>query len=189
MPPKVKITKEEIIKTALALVRENGNDALNARAIAAALNCSTQPLFSNFASMEELKAAVITAAYEDYLRFLKQEAESKRYPQYKAFGMAYIRFAKEEKKLFKLLFMRDRSGETLSISPDFEESVQMIMKANGVTVETARLMHLEMWTFVHGIGVMLATSFFPLDWELVSDMLTDVYQGIRARHLTKEANE
>ena len=30
---------------------------------------------------------------------------------YKAFGMAYIRFAKEESELFKLLYMRNRSGE------------------------------------------------------------------------------
>ena len=42
MPPKVKITKQDIIDTALALIREGGESALNARAIAAALNCSTQ---------------------------------------------------------------------------------------------------------------------------------------------------
>ena len=100
--------------------------------------------------------------------------------------MAYVRFAKEEKELFKLLFMRDRSGGDTAASPDFEESVQMIMKANGVTIETARLMHLEVWSCVHGIGTMLATSFLSLEWELISDMLTDVYQGIRARHLSKE---
>jgi hypothetical protein len=44
MPPKVKITKEEIIQTALFLVRENGEQAINARAIATALHCSTQPI-------------------------------------------------------------------------------------------------------------------------------------------------
>ena len=81
--------------------------------------------------------------------------------------------------------MRDRTREDLSSSPDFEESVQMIMSANGVTREKAMLMHLELWTFVHGIGTMLATSFLSLEWELVSNMLTDVYQGIRARHLSE----
>ena len=44
-------------------------------------------------------------------------------------------------------------------------------------------MHLEMWTCVHGIGSMLATSFLELDFELISRMLSDVYQGIRRRHL------
>ena len=51
MPPKIKITKEEIIKTALELVRTSGEQSINARTVAGALNCSTQPIFSNFSSM------------------------------------------------------------------------------------------------------------------------------------------
>lgn len=186
MPPKIKITKEDIIKTTIELIKANGEEAINARAIATALNCSTQPVFSNFASMEELREATLGTAYEIYLDFIQKEVESGLYPRYKAFGMAYVRFAKDEKELFKFLFMRDRTGTDLSPPIDFEESVQMIMKANGVTVEKATLMHLELWTCVHGIGTILATSFLSLEWELISDMLTDVYQGIRARHLSEE---
>ena len=185
MPPKIKVTKEEIIKTTVELVRENGQNAINARAIAASLNCSTQPIFSNFESMEELEQATILSAYEIYLNFIKSEVESEKYPKYKAFGMAYIRFAKEEKELFKLLFMRDRTGEEATMSPDFEESVQMIMQANNVSYETASLMHFELWSCVHGIGTMLATSFIPLDWDDISNVLSDVYQGIRIKHLSK----
>ncbi len=186
MPPRVKITKEEIINTAVSVVRKSGAQALNARTVAAALNCSTQPIFSNFETMEELQKAVISSAYELYLGFLKREYESGKYPAYKSYGMAYIRFAMEEKELFKLLFMRDRSGEDTSTSPDFEEAEQMIIKANGVSPEKARMIHLEVWTCVHGIGVMIATSFLPLEWALIDDMLSDVYLGIRARHLTEE---
>ena len=186
MAPKVKITKERIIETAIELVRVHGESAINARSVAAALECSTQPVFSNFATMEELRYAVGTAAYEIYLSFLSKEAESEKYPKYKAFGMAYIRFAKEERELFKLLFMRDRTGEDTSTSQDFEDSAKMIAEANGVSIEEARLMHLETWSCVHGIAVMAATSFLTLDESLISDILTDVYQGIRARHLPKE---
>ena len=96
--------------------------------------------------------------------------------------MAYIRFARDEKELFKLLFMCDRKGEDISPTADFEESVQMIMQANGIGREKAELMHLEIWTSVHGIGTMLATSFLNLEWGLISNMISDVYQGIRARH-------
>ena len=53
MPPKVKITKEDIINAAIEIVKANGEEAINARNIAATLGCSTQPVFSNFASMEE----------------------------------------------------------------------------------------------------------------------------------------
>ena len=185
MPPKVKITKDEIIKTAIELIRKDGESTVNARSIAASLGCSTQPIFSNFKSMEELDEAVITAAYDKYLEHLKIEVKSGKYPQYKAFGMAYIRFAKEERELFKMLFMRDRNGEDISPPEDFKASVEVIMNANGVTYEIAELMHLEMWTFVHGIATMMATSFLSLEWELVEGMLTDVYQGIRLRHLSE----
>lgn len=186
MPPKVKITRDDIIKTALELVRKSGTEAINARAVAASLNCSTQPVFSNFQTMWELQLALIGAAYERYIGFIKNEVDSGKYPKYKAYGMAYVRFAKDERELFKLLFMRDRTGEDMSPSPDFEAAVQMIMEANGVTPEVARLMHLEIWACVHGIGAMLATSFLTLDRELISDMLTDVYQGIRKRHLPED---
>ena len=41
--------------TALQLLREKGEDALTARSLADALNCSTRPLFTLWANMDELK--------------------------------------------------------------------------------------------------------------------------------------
>jgi len=181
MPPRVRITKEEIVKGALRLVRLQGEEVINARVIAKELGCSTQPIFSNFSSMEELREEVKHCAYQSYLDFLKREEESGKYPRYKSFGMAYIRFAKDERELFKLLFMCDREGKKQTPTQDFELSVQMIMKANGISREAAELMHLEMWACVHGIATMLATSFLSLDWELISNMLTDVYKGVLSR--------
>lgn len=186
MPPKVKITREDIIKAALELLRREGEGAVNARSIAAALSCSTQPVFSNFATMDELQEAMLLAAYDHYLGFLKQEAESGKYPQYKAFGMAYIRFAKEERALFRLLFMCDRGGKEFIPTPDFEASVDMIMTANGLERAAARMMHMEMWVCVHGIASMMATSFLSLEWDLISEMLSDVYGGVRERYKQKE---
>lgn len=185
MPPKIRIAKEDIIKTSVDLVRANGASSINARAIASALECSTQPLFSNFKSMEDLEESIILSAYELYRQFIKSEIESKKYPTYKAYGMAYIRFAKEEKELFKLLFMRDRTGEDMSLSPDFEESVKIITEQTGISYEKATLMHFEMWSCVHGIATMIATSFLELDWDIISNMTSDVYQGIRAKHISE----
>lgn len=186
MPPKVKITKEDIIATAIDLIRNSGPDSINARAIATLLDCSTQPIFSNFSTMEELQKAVTMEAYELYLASIKNEIESGNYPQYKAYGMAYIRFAEKEKELFKLLFMCDRNGEDFIPSMDFEDSVDIIMNANGISKEKATLIHLEMWVCVHGIATMMATSFLYFDWNLISNMISDVYQGIRSRHLLEE---
>ena len=182
MPPKVKVTKQEIISAALSLVRQNGPDALCARGLAGALGCSTQPIFSNFATMEDLQSETIAAAYALYSAFLQREAQSGAYPTYKAYGMAYIRFAKEERELFKLLFMRDRTGEDLSPSPDFTASVELIMQAYGLDYAMAQKMHLELWVCVHGIATILATSFLALDEALIGSMISDVFQGLRLKY-------
>lgn len=183
MPPKVKNTKEAIINTAVDIVRGSGVSALNARTIATALGCSTQPIFSNFATMEELKTAVLQQADALYQEYVRRETESGEHPPYKAGGMAYIRFAKEEKELFKLLYMCDRSGEDIPTdSHSFTQMTDIVRQNTGVDSETAQLFHLEMWAYVHGIATMFATGFLDLDWDLVSKMLTDAYQGLRKQY-------
>jgi len=188
MPPKIKISKSDIVSAAINIVRKSGAEALNARAIAAELNCSTQPIFSNYGSMYEIKEEVINSAYELYQEYLKEDMQSGRYPVYKAGGMAYIRFAKEEKELFKLLFMRDRTNENKKTDEQWQVFEDIIMKNTGLTRQQASLFHLEMWIYVHGIATMLATSYLPLEWELISSVITDAYQGMK-KHYSEEKKE
>ncbi len=184
MPPKIKVTKEEIMNAAVDIVRREGAQALNARNIAAALDCSTQPVFSNFATMDLLRMAVVQKADGLCRDYMQREMESGQYPAYKANGMAYIRFAKEEKELFKLLYMRDRSGELIPENTELTGSMEKIVQENtGLAGNDVKLFHLEMWAYVHGIATMFATGFLDLEWQLVSQMLTDAYQGLRKRHI------
>lgn len=183
MPPKVKITKKDIIHAAVEIVRKEGVQALNARSVAAVLGCSTQPVFSNFATMEELRQAVVEKADMISREYTDQEIAKGEYPAYKASGMAYIRFAKEEKELFKLLYMRDRSGENYPKEMIVAENIASILHQNtGLDDSVLKLFHLEMWAYVHGIASMVATGFLELDWDLVSRMLTDAYLGMRKQY-------
>ena len=183
MPPKVKVTKEAVIDATVEIVRKDGAGAINARAVAAMLNCSTQPVFSNFAAMEELRLAVVGKADALCQNYIRQEIESGQYPEYKASGMAYIRFAREEKELFKLLYMRDRTGEPIPAELEMGDQMETIVQQNtGLSGGDMQLFHLEMWAYVHGIATMFATGFLDLDWELVSKMLTDAYQGLRKQY-------
>lgn len=183
MPPKVKTTKEDILNTAFAILRQQGVQALNARTIAAVLGCSTQPIFSNFATMDKLKQAVAQQAEALYQEYVRREVESGDYPPYKAGGMAYIRFAKEEKELFKLLYMCDRTGEEIPAqTKSFTQMTDLVRRNLDMDSDTANLFHLEMWAYVHGIATMFATGFLDLDWDLVSRMLTDAYMGMRKQY-------
>jgi len=104
MPPKFKFTREEIIQAALDLTRESGIAAVTARGLGAKLGSSVKPIFSLFENMEEVQNEVLKAAENLSQARIRETMESGQYPPYKASGIAYICFAREEKELFKLLY-------------------------------------------------------------------------------------
>lgn len=191
MPPKTKVSREEIINGAVELVRREGHAALNARAVARQLQISTQPIFSNFASMEALKGEVVAYAECLYRSFVQEDLQKMEYPPYKISGMAYVRFARQERELFKLLYMRDRRAENIPRGfPQNDPILAMVQQGTGLDRAEAERLHLETWVSVHGIATMIATDYLELDDETVSNMLTDIYQALRARFCEKErANE
>ena len=186
MPPKCRFTREEIIQAALDLTAEKGVGALTARGLAQRLGSSAKPIFGLFANMEEVQQEVVKAANLRYQEYLRQDMSAGRYPPYKASGMAYIRFAREQKELFKLLFMRDRTHEEKAAGDEVDALLGLIQKNMGLSRDDAYRFHLEMWIYVHGIATMIATAYLEWDMDFISAALTDAYQGLRLRFLPKE---
>lgn len=106
MPPKAKFTKEEIIEAALAITRQDGLEAVTARELGSRLNSSARPVFTVFQNMEEVIEEVKNAARERYKEYIYEGLQEE--PAFKGVGRAYIRFAVEEKRLFRLLFMSEQ---------------------------------------------------------------------------------
>ena len=181
MPPKFKFTREEIIQEALDLTRKNGISAVTARALGERLHSSVKPIFGQFKNMEEVQKEVLKASYDLSCTRMQELMESGEYPPYKASGIAYIRFAKEEPELFKLLYMRDRSNESFDDKIYMKPLMEEVQKNLDLSEDDAYLFHLEMWIFVHGIAVMTATSYLEWDMDKVSEVLSDVYMGLKYR--------
>lgn len=183
MPRKNMFTREEIVGAALDITRESGIGSVTARSVGARLGTSYRPICGFFGSMDELRGAVIEAAYSLYLGYINIDMQSGKYPPYKASGMAYIRFAREERELFRLLFMRDRSGEDKTKQTgEVEMLAELICKQVNISREQAMLFYLEMWTCVHGIATMVATSYYDWSEELCSRTLTDMYLGLKNKY-------
>jgi len=66
MPPSTKITKEMILEAGYELVITSGIESVNSRSIAKMLGCSTQPIFSQFPSMEELRQGIHNYASQKF---------------------------------------------------------------------------------------------------------------------------
>ena len=183
MPPKVKFTREQIITAALNVTRKNGIVGLTARGLAAELGSSAKPIFGLFQNMEEVQKEVIAAANTLYQSYISRGMTEGKYPPYKASGIAYIQFAKEEKELFKLLFMRDRTGEKIEENrEEIRPMLNIIMKNLGISEDEARVFHLELWLYVHGIATMIATNYLDWDIEFISNALTDAFEGLKYRY-------
>ena len=189
MPGKIKVTKEMIIDCAIKITRCDGADAVNARRIGKELNCSLQPVYYYFGTMDSLREEIIMKANSIYNGYI-EESKKMEPPRFKNVGMQYLRFATEEKELFKLLFMRNakyRSDFTVEVDDNAEYIINEIMSTYGLSAADAKKIHFESWVATHGLASMLATEYMDFDKEQISDYLTDIFGGLICR--IKETNK
>lgn len=178
MPPKIRIKKEDIIAAAYEIVKNEGISKVNARRIAQELNCSVQPIFSNFDNMEDLKNEVIKLAYHQFFAYVAApEAKA-----YKTMGLNYIAFAMNEPKIFELLFMseKNQSFQTFyeKMIPDFQYVAQSIETVADIPPQRVQDFHKKMWIFVHGIAALLANRTIQLSWQQIETLLEQQFEAL-----------
>ena len=103
MPPHPKQTREDVLATAVQLVRSGGLASVNARDLAAALDISTRPLFTLFSSMDELKQQLLDKLNRYYNAYMDKHMRGDN--RLVAQATSYIAFAREEPRIFDELFM------------------------------------------------------------------------------------
>lgn len=156
MPPKPKCSKEDIICAAYEIMRESGINAVVAREVGKKLGTTTGPIFTFFKGMEELKEEVYQMAKQQCLDYLKASMEYT--PAFKEFGMRWIRFARENPRVYELLFlMKGTDRETYGfLNADFlEVLVPMnaeLVKTFGVSESDAEDLIRNMCIFAQGIA-------------------------------------
>ncbi|MCI5739422.1 MAG: WHG domain-containing protein [Ruminococcus sp.] len=178
MPPKQKFTKEEIISAALNLVRKEGAEALTARSLGDALQSSARPIFTVFENMAQVRDEVKKAAEEIYNQYIREGLKEKQ--PFKGTGKAYVRMAREEPNLFRLLFMTGapqvpKMDDLMRYVDTISTSVTDAAKESfEVDRETAQKLHHHLWIYSHGIAVLQATGVCNFTDEETDKMLTQV---------------
>lgn len=178
MARKESITSQMILDTAFQMAREEGLTNITARRVAERANCSTQPIFRSFQNMEELVSGVYERAiafFQDYYGF---------YPKLEKMpfcnlGMAYIAFAREEKELFRMLFVPDRPGKALyEILNGSAENVKTeIQRAAAQGCHDPGALFMKIWIFIHGAACMSMTGDYDLSDQETKKMLESVCQS------------
>ena len=182
MPPKAKFTKEQITKAALGVVSEKGVQALTAKELGAALGTSTTPIFTVFHSMQEVQDAVMLAAMERFEEYAHKAAHLG--PVFKQVGMQMILFAKEEPKLYQLIFMSSISeAQTFDdiyahLGSLADECLDVLQKDYDLSKDNAKTLFEHVWIHTFGIGALCATGVCNFSHEQIAEMLTQDFTAM-----------
>ena len=182
MPPKAKFTKEQITKAALGVVSEKGAQALTAKELGAALGTSTTPIFTVFNSMQEVQDAVMLAAMERFEEYAHKAAHLG--PVFKQVGMQMILFAKEEPKLYQLIFMSSISeAQTFDdiyahLGSLADECLNVLQKDYDLSKADAKTLFEHVWIHTFGIGALCATGTCDFSHEQIAQMLTQDFTAM-----------
>lgn len=182
MPPKSKFTREEILEMAMEIVQELGMEAVTARELGKRLGSSARPIFTVFENMEEVHQEIMRKAKALYREYVKEGLSQEI--AFKGVGIAYIRFAQEEPKLFQLLFMQEKDevknlDEVLSsIEESYDEILASVQEAYGLEPSIAKKLYQHLWIYTHGIATLCATKVCNFTVEEISNMVSEVFMGL-----------
>ena len=173
------ITVQNILDTAFAMTREEGFSNVTARRVAAKAGCSTQPIFRVYKNMDELLDAVFQQAekyFQDYYSLYPRTGKT----PFANLGMAYIKFAREEKHLFELLFVTENSRKKSMyecLNGDAGNVVYEIHMARMMGCADPGDMFMKMWIFIHGAACMAMSGDYDLTDRETMELLERSYNA------------
>lgn len=182
MPSSPRIKKEDMLQAALELVSRDGYAALNIKAVARELGCSTAPISWQFGGMDGLR--------EELIPFAEQYVEDKYYSRnenevaaFEQRGRGTIDLALENPNLFRFLYTGERSqilstGFRLQTNnPDTDNMYQKMADLLGITLNQVVDFAMTMMVYTQGIGTLIASG-------IVKDTKENMYRMLHNTGLT-----
>lgn len=185
-----KVEKQDIVKAAFEILRTEGFGQVSVRNVAKKLNCSTKPIYFQFENMLELKGELKTLAEKKYIE-ITAASKGKFNNDYVSHGMAYITFARDEKHLFRYLYLNGRDDKAkLQIDDvNYESIITAIIARYNITKEQATALHFDMAIYSYGLAVMVNTGFIELTDKMLEERLITEGISLRAYYTTNKDNK
>lgn len=188
--PRQRITKERILEKAFELAREQGYEAVNARSTAKQTGCSVQPIYSCYENMEDLMGELFFYTKQFHGRYIEEHADKRNF--FESIGLCHVSFAKEEKYLFRLLFMSPyveaKNFQELYDQFMVEGVEEEIQENLGISRQQARGLYQQMMIYTHGIASIIATDAAIISYEDAHKMIDTAFWAFFAQ-IGKEKDE
>jgi AcrR family transcriptional regulator len=188
--------RRAILQHAADLFLEKGYDGFSLRAVAERVGYTPTTIYLYFASKDDLLLAVVREGFERFYAALTEAAASTSDPRARlaALGAAYIRFGREHRQFYQLMFMQrtdllvQRAASPDESSVDsfgvLQAAVQEAIDRGAFRSGDARAYAIAIWAAVHGlVAISIAMPWFdPAGVERAStSVLQMVEHGFAAR--------
>ena len=188
MPPKVKYTRDDVIRAAARKVEEHGLRELTARGVASELGSSTAPVYKHFATMDELALEVIRKTQKTLLEYTSRPYSDRVFLN---MGTGIAMFACEHSRLYRALLLEgDSYGDVVHEFLDILES-ELIKDARFTSMSESERRELlrKMWTFTHGLASLICVGLIKdCNQEYIMKTLSDVGADVIGAALAKHKN-
>ncbi|GAB4580083.1 MAG: TetR/AcrR family transcriptional regulator [Anaerolineales bacterium] len=162
-------TKDAILNATRKMIREGGVESVSMRKIAQEIDYSPAGLYEYFGSKEEIIGVLCRMAGDRLERYMKAVDASLPIPQRLVeLGMAYIKFAVENREEFLLLFTYlsnppQKPGETTTPVGSFLVLLQTVQEAiDSGFIQNAPFdafaISYSAWALVHGMAMLQITA-------------------------------
>ena len=182
MPSSPKIKKEDMLQAALEIVAQDGYAALNIKAVAKKLGCSTAPISWQFGGMDGLRQELIPFA-EQYVEKTYYSFSENEFVTFEQRGKGTIDLALEKPYLFRFLYTGERSqllSDGFELKPDPSDGTNVYEKIADlleITVEQAMNFAMTMIVYTQGIGTLIASG-------IVKDTKENMYRMLHNTGMT-----
>ena len=182
MPSSPKIKKEDMLQAALEIVAQDGYAALNIKAVAKKLGCSTAPISWQFGGMDGLRQELIPFA-EQYVEKTYYSFSENEFVAFEQRGKGTVDLALEKPYLFRFLYTGERSqllSNGFELQQDPSDGINMYEKIADlleITVEQAMDFAMTMMVYTQGIGTLIASG-------IVQDTKENMYRMLHNTGMT-----
>jgi AcrR family transcriptional regulator len=170
-------TRQEILDAALAIIAEQGPDALSLRGLARRVQYSPAGLYEYFDGKDAIIEAVCADGDQRLRSYLEQVPLGLPPGDYLvALGQAYIRFALQNEAHFTLMFARMPDGPSFTHADlDADGTYAILLNAVQTAVDQelitvavepdAHAIAYGLWSLAHGLAVMQLTNLRNMDYD------------------------
>ncbi len=190
MPPTTRYDRDTIVEAAFELAKEGGFSAISTRAVAKRLGCSVAPIYQNFATVDDLLAAVV-----ERVRAMSGEllAAQTGPDPFENMGKASLAFARDYPALFREMALEP--NDYVAPHELIEDAMAPVMAGDpalaGWSDAARRRLFLKMRVFQLGLSAMVANGHLPswMDEKAVEELLMETGEEIAAGMMSTRKDE